>query len=131
MRILLPTSFTDLSGRIATNAEQTIARSPIPPIRHYMSLQHETPECFRDTKIGIQAYRKAPRVLELGDRFVWMKYIRSAIMYVPRFWPSVLLLISAAVYAQAPGWLPDPTRQQTYTLHRSSSRVVFIVQARP
>jgi hypothetical protein len=26
------------------------------------------------------------------------------------------------MHAQVPGWMPDPTRQQTYTLHRSSSR---------
>jgi hypothetical protein len=33
-----------------------------------------------------------------------------------------LLLIAVAASAQAPQWMPDPTRQQTYTLHRSSSR---------
>ena len=36
-----------------------------------------------------------------------------------------LLLTATAMYAQNPGvysgWMPDPTRQQTYTLHRSSS----------
>jgi hypothetical protein len=40
---------------------------------------------------------------------------------------SIVLLILAAVvgpvsYAQIPAWMPDPTQQQTYTLHRSSSR---------
>src|ERR1700677_2997486 len=42
-------------------------------------------------------------------------------MYMSRVLPSVLLLITAATYAQVPGW-SDLTRQQTYTLHRSSSR---------
>ncbi len=36
-----------------------------------------------------------------------------------------LLLTTATMHAQNPGlysgWMPDPTRQQTYTLHRSSS----------
>jgi Protein of unknown function (DUF2961) len=34
----------------------------------------------------------------------------------------LLLMLSSFAYAQSPGWMPDPTRQQTYTLHRSSSR---------
>ncbi|HEY6764859.1 MAG TPA: DUF2961 domain-containing protein [Candidatus Sulfotelmatobacter sp.] len=40
---------------------------------------------------------------------------------MPRLLPSTVLLITAATYGQIPG-MPDPTRQQTYTLHRSSSR---------
>jgi hypothetical protein len=43
-------------------------------------------------------------------------------MYTFRLLPSILLLTTAVMYAQVPGWMPDPTRQQTYTLHRSSSR---------
>src|ERR1700684_3323862 len=35
---------------------------------------------------------------------------------------SLLTLVSSAAYAQLPAGMPDPTRQQTYTLHRSSSR---------
>src|SRR6201996_5980423 len=35
---------------------------------------------------------------------------------------SLLALISSTAYAQLPAGMPDPTRQQTYTLHRSSSR---------
>src|ERR1700733_8450114 len=35
---------------------------------------------------------------------------------------SLLALISSVAYAQLPAGMPDPTRQQTYTLHRSSSR---------
>jgi len=40
---------------------------------------------------------------------------------------SIVLLFLAALvaplgYAQIPAWMPDPTQQQTYTLHRSSSR---------
>jgi hypothetical protein len=43
-----------------------------------------------------------------------------------RFVLSFLLIAAAAylqspLFAQNPGWMPDPTRQQTYTLHRSSS----------
>jgi len=33
-----------------------------------------------------------------------------------------LLLAATAAQAQMPSFMPDPTRQQTYTLHRSSSR---------
>ena len=33
-----------------------------------------------------------------------------------------LALITSAAHAQLPAGMPDPTRQQTYTLHRSSSR---------
>ena len=33
----------------------------------------------------------------------------------------VLLAVSLG-HAQTPSWMPDPTQQQTYTLHRSSSR---------
>ena len=51
-------------------------------------------------------------------------------MYIARLLTLFLLLTTAAAYAQAPAatgtqasaWMPDPTRQQTYTLHRSSSR---------
>jgi hypothetical protein len=32
-----------------------------------------------------------------------------------------LLAVAAVAQAQFPSWMPDPTRQQTYTLHRSSS----------
>lgn len=35
---------------------------------------------------------------------------------------SLLWMMSSAAYAQVSGWMPDPTRQQTYTAHRSSSR---------
>lgn len=31
------------------------------------------------------------------------------------------LLVSMGAAAQIPGWMPDPTQQQTYALHRSSS----------
>jgi hypothetical protein len=34
---------------------------------------------------------------------------------------SVLLAAAIPAFAQLPGWMPDPTKQQTYTLHRSSS----------
>jgi len=48
-------------------------------------------------------------------------------MFVVRLLITVVLLSSAGAFAQvagtpAAGWMPDPTRQQTYTLHRSSSR---------
>ncbi len=33
-----------------------------------------------------------------------------------------LLISGTLLYAQAPAWMPDMTQQQTYTLHRSSSR---------
>jgi hypothetical protein len=46
----------------------------------------------------------------------------GAIMSMSRLLPSILFLITAVASAQVPGWMPDPTRQQTYTLHRSSSR---------
>src|SRR5277367_1116904 len=47
-------------------------------------------------------------------------------MKKPRFVLSFLLLVAgchvqSTLFAQIPGWMPDPTRQQTYTLHRSSS----------
>jgi hypothetical protein len=43
-------------------------------------------------------------------------------MNKPRFvLTSVLLAAAIPAFAQLPGWMPDPTRQQTYTLHRSSS----------
>ncbi len=40
---------------------------------------------------------------------------------------SIVFLFLAALampfaYGQIPAWMPDPTQQQTYTLHRSSSR---------
>ncbi len=37
---------------------------------------------------------------------------------------TLMVLLVAATYGhgQIPSFLPDPTRQQTYTLHRSSSR---------
>jgi hypothetical protein len=44
------------------------------------------------------------------------------------FWMrSIVFLFLAALvaplgYGQIPAWMPDPTQQQTYTLHRSSSR---------
>jgi hypothetical protein len=34
---------------------------------------------------------------------------------------SLLLAAGASALAQMPSWMPDPTRQQTYALHRSSS----------
>jgi hypothetical protein len=43
-------------------------------------------------------------------------------MNKPRFvLTSVLLAAAIPAFAQFPGWMPDPTKQQTYTLHRSSS----------
>jgi hypothetical protein len=43
-------------------------------------------------------------------------------MNKPRFVLTSLLLAAAMpAFAQLPGWMPDPTHQQTYTLHRSSS----------
>ena len=41
---------------------------------------------------------------------------------MPRLLPSLLVLAATAASAQVPGWMADPTKQQTYTLHRSSSR---------
>ncbi|MBW4027887.1 MAG: DUF2961 domain-containing protein [Acidobacteria bacterium] len=38
-----------------------------------------------------------------------------------RFLPF-LFLLTISVYGQIPSWMPNPTQQQTYTLHRSSSR---------
>ncbi|HTD55344.1 MAG TPA: hypothetical protein VK670_08170, partial [Silvibacterium sp.] len=34
------------------------------------------------------------------------------------------LCAAAPMFGQIPAWMPDPTQQQTYTLHRSSSREV-------
>jgi hypothetical protein len=33
-----------------------------------------------------------------------------------------VLLAASLSQAQIPSWMPDPTQQQAYTLHRSSSR---------
>jgi Protein of unknown function (DUF2961) len=54
--------------------------------------------------------------------------IVSDAVFLGAFWMrSIVLLIFVTVtmpfaFGQIPGWMPDLTQQQTYTLHRSSSR---------
>jgi hypothetical protein len=48
--------------------------------------------------------------------------MRISRLLTPPLWILFSLSVPAVASAQAPGWFPDPTRQQTYTLHRSSSR---------
>ena len=50
--------------------------------------------------------------------------MRSRVCFLTRSIALMFLAVVAMplVYGQLPAWMPDPTQQQTYTLHRSSSR---------
>ena len=39
-----------------------------------------------------------------------------------RIYVLLFLFVSIPAFSQIPGWMPDPSQQQSYTLHRSSSR---------
>ena len=40
----------------------------------------------------------------------------------PTIFGLLVVSLAASAFGQIPAWMPDPTQQQTYTLHRSSSR---------